>query len=110
MAHARVYAIADKYGVGLLKDLAKQKFALAVQTTNVANISSFIAAIEVVYTTTLGSDQGLRDCILRELKEFKQELRDSDDFMALFLSGLGDGEFAVEVIDAWAGLSRMRRE
>ncbi len=105
----RVYAIADRYGVGLLKDLAKENFATAITETRSADIDSFIAAIEVVYTSTLGSDRGLRDCLLPKLREFKQQLRDSDEFMALIIEGFGEGEFAVEVIDAWANLSRTRR-
>ena len=58
MAHASVYAIADEYGVGLLKDLAAGNFSLALK-----DILSLIAAIEVVYTSTLGSNRGLKDCI-----------------------------------------------
>lgn len=108
MADARVYAIADKYGVGLLKDLAKQNFATAITGTTAADIPSFIEAIRVIYTSTLGSDRGLRDCILPKLQELKQQLRDSNEFMDLMLSGLGDGEFEVEVIDAWCGLSQTR--
>lgn len=109
MADARVYAIADKYGVGLLKDLAKQNFATAITDTKAADIPSFIEAVRVIYTSTLGSDQGLRDCILPKLKQLKQQLRDSTEFMNLVLSGLGDGELEVEVIDAWSGLSQTRR-
>lgn len=105
MAHACVYAIADKYGVGLLKDLAAAKFSPALKEIRAADISDFIAAIEVVYTSTLGSDRVLRDFIRPKLIEFRQELRDSDQFMALFVSGLGEGEFAIEVLDAWTGLS-----
>lgn len=108
--HARVYAIADKYGVSLLKDLAKEKFASALKNTKVSDIPSFITAIEIIYTSTLGSDRGLRDCILPKMKEFRQQLRDNDEFMALTLSGFGDGEFAIEVIDAWSGLSKTRRK
>lgn len=109
VAHARVYAIADKYGVGLLKDLAQKKFTMAITKTRDTDIPSFIAAIKVIYTSTVGSDRGLRDCLLPKLEYYKQQLRDSDEFMALILSGLGDGELAVEVIDAWADLSRTRR-
>ena len=109
VAHARVYAIADKYGVELLKDLTKERFAMAITEARVIDIPSFITAIEVVYTSTLGSDRGLRDCPLPKLKEFKQQLRGSDEFMALILWGIGEGELAVEVIDAWADLSRTRR-
>lgn len=109
MAHACVYAIADKYGVGLLKDLAAAKFSLALENIRDADIPDLIAATEVVYTSTLGSDRGLRDCIKPKLIEFKQQLRDNDQFMALFMSDLGEGEFAVEVLDAWASLSQTMR-
>lgn len=110
IAHARVYAIADKYGVESLKDLAKAQFVTAIEDTTSADISTSIAAVEVVYTSTLASDRGLRDCIIPELKEIKQQLRDSDDFIALIVSGLGDGEFGVEVIDAWADMQQTRRD
>lgn len=59
MAHACVYAIANKSGVGLLKDVRD------------ADIPDFIAAIEVVCTSTLGSDRGLRDFIKPKLIEFR---------------------------------------
>lgn len=95
--------------MGLLKDLAKQKFATAIAKTQAADIPNLIEAIKIIYTSTLGSDRGLRDCILPSLSAFKQQLRDSDDFMALILSGFCDGEFAVEVIDAWSGLRQTRR-
>ena len=109
VAHARVYAIADKYGVELLKDLAKARFALAVGNTGATDIPSLVAATEVVYASTSSPDRGLRDCIMPKLVQFKQQLRDSDDFMALFASDLSDGDFAVEVLDAWAGLNPKRR-
>lgn len=108
MAHACVYAIADKFGVGLLKDLAAAKFSLALKDIRDADIPDFIAAIEVVCTSTLGSDRGLRDFIKPKLIEFRQQLRDSDHLMALFVSDLGEGEFAVRVLDAWTGLSAPR--
>ena len=105
VAHARVYAIADKYSVGLLKDLAVCNFELALENVNAAALPSFIAAVEVIYSTTLSSDRGLRDCIEPTLANYCQELRDSDEFMALIRSGLGDGDFAVEVMDIWSDMS-----
>lgn len=104
MAHACVYTIADKYGVGLLKNLAAAKFVVALHYIGFADIPEFIDTIEMVYTSTLGSDRGLRDYIKPKLNFFKQQLRDSDQFMALFMSDLGEGGFAVEVLDAWSGL------
>ena len=108
VAHARVYAIADKYGVGLLKDLAKARFELAMRDT--ADIPSLVAATEVVYASTPSSDRGLRNCVKPKLICFKQQLRDNNDFMAMFVSGLSGGDFAVEVLDAWAGLNPKRRD
>ena len=111
VAHARVYAIADKYGVGLLKDLAKARFALAVRNTVATDIPGLIAATEVVYASTPSSDRGLRDCVKPKLIEFKRQLRDSNEFMALFVSGLGGSrDFTVEILDTWAGLSPTRRD
>ena len=105
MAHARVYAIADKYGVGLVKDLAAAKFLLALENIRTTtDVPILIAATEVVYTSTLSSDRSLRECIGPKLYEFRQQLRDSDDFMTLFTSGLRDGDFAGEMLDCLAHL------
>ena len=108
-AHARVYAIAYKYGVMLLKDLARARFALAMNDTVATDIASLVAATEVVYASTPSWDRGLRDCIKPKLIEFKQQLRDCDDFMALFGSGLSGGDFPLELLDAWAGLNPKMR-
>ena len=98
-----MYTIAGKYGVGLLKDLAKARFALAMRDTVAMDIPSFIATIEVVYASTRSSDRGLRDCIKPKLVEFEQQLRDSNEFMALFEPGSSGGNFAIDVVDAWHG-------
>ena len=112
IAHARMYAIADKYSVPLLKDLAKERFATCLKNIESKGIQSldiptFANAIEIIYTTTLESDRGLRDAIIPIMIEFKTQLRASDEFMGLILSNLREGEFAVEVIDAFANLGRV---
>ena len=109
IVHPRMYAIAEKYGVTLLKDIAKEKFGTSlgdIQSKGVASldIPTFTTAIDVIYTTTLASDRGLRDAIIPIMTAFKTQLRASDDFMALIRGTLADGDFAVDVIDAWAGM------
>ena len=113
IAHARMYAIADKYSVPLLKDLAKERFATCLKNIESEGIQSldipiFATAIEIIYTTTLDSDRGLRDAIIPIMIQFKTQLRASDEFMGLILSNLQEGEFAVEVIDAFANLGRVK--
>ena len=111
VAHARMYAIADKYSVPLLKELAKERFATCLKNIESKGIQSLdiptlATAIEIIYTTTPDSDRGLRDAIIPIMIQFKTQLRASDEFMGLIMSNLGEGEFAVEVIDAFANLGR----
>ena len=111
IAHARMYAIADKYSVPLLKELAKERFATCLKNIESKGIQSLdiptlATAIEIIYTTTPDSDRGLRDAIIPIMIQFKTQLRASDEFMGLIMSNLGEGEFAVEVIDAFANLGR----
>lgn len=87
LIHTHVYVIADKYNIPLLKDLAKEKFAAALGMMDVLDVPSFVAAVEVIHTTTLTTESGLRGCLLLILKAFWQKLRDSDDFMNLICSG-----------------------
>ncbi|PVI05416.1 hypothetical protein DM02DRAFT_725114 [Periconia macrospinosa] len=59
--HAKVYAIADKYNVRGLKSEAMVKFADA--TCDCIVNKGFYDAIEVVYSTTMDTDHGLRDIV-----------------------------------------------
>ena len=109
ISHARMYAIADKYSVSLLKELAQEKFSASLKDIQSLDIPIFAAAVEIIYTTTLASDRGLRDAIIPTLIKFKAQLRASDLFMSLVVPGLGEGEFTVDVIDAFASLGRVTR-
>ncbi|KAK1948716.1 hypothetical protein LY78DRAFT_622784, partial [Colletotrichum sublineola] len=60
--HAKVYAIAEKYVIGGLKDLAVSKFRTAAETT--WDAGDFLDAASVAYTSTIETDWGLRDVIL----------------------------------------------
>lgn len=99
MVNVEIYAIAEKYDIRTLKELAKKKFESSVDFSN-ANMSDVSIIIEFVYRTTPSSDRGLRDIIAPYLTSLKTELRASDDFMDLIKNKL-DGDFAIDVIEAW---------
>ena len=58
---ASMYGLADKYGCKLIKNSIKSPFKAAVQKH--WNSDSFVAAAEIVYSTTPYIDRGLRDSI-----------------------------------------------
>ncbi|KAK2055578.1 hypothetical protein LY76DRAFT_628232 [Colletotrichum caudatum] len=60
--HAKVYAIAEKYVVGGLKDLAVTKFRTAAETT--WDTGDFLNAAREAYNSTIDTDRGLRDVVL----------------------------------------------
>jgi hypothetical protein len=61
-----MYAVADFYGVSGLKELANKKFRDAVRDYWDSN--DFAKAVEVVYTTTVPRDCGLRQVVMDVLK------------------------------------------
>ncbi|KAJ9137139.1 hypothetical protein NKR23_g9350 [Pleurostoma richardsiae] len=60
--HARVYALAEKYGIEALKALAVQKFKR--EAVLYWGSDDFLRAIEEVYTSTVDHDRGLRDQVV----------------------------------------------
>ncbi|KAG5660087.1 hypothetical protein KAF25_003609 [Fusarium avenaceum] len=101
--HAKVYQIADKYGIFVLKEHAKQKFRTAVKVD--WSTEDFSIAIELVYTTTPPEDRGLRDLIVETSNAnleklisrdgFCEALRTTTDFAAdlvPFTCGKGSGQ------------------
>jgi speckle-type POZ protein len=60
--HAKVYQIADKYGILALKESAKKNFSPAVMAG--WSTEEFPIAIDIVYTTTPSEDRGLRDLVV----------------------------------------------
>ena len=100
LVDAKMYAIGDKYGIDALKSLAKKKFSDALDAG--WDIVSFPEVIETVYTTTITSDRGLRDCLAPVLLEHKDDLHEHEGFIGLIKDKLSDGEFAMDVINAWA--------
>lgn len=103
--NASMYALADKYDVKLLKVLAEDKFAAALDRSQVAHIPDLVNAIKIVYTTTLSSDRCLRDCLKPIFKRCRDELFHTQSFMDLFKNGFADGELAMDTIRAWVDFS-----
>lgn len=64
--HTRVYALAEKYDIPSLKQLAKNKFEMAMACWY--DSPEFADAIEEVYCSTIDSDRGLRDVVLETFK------------------------------------------
>lgn len=102
LVNAHMYAIGDKYRIEALKGLAEEKFLQALDAG--WDIVSFPEVIVTVYTTTLPSDRGLRDCLMPVLVKHKRELHGHEGFNSLIKDKLSDGEFALDVIHAWANL------
>ena len=68
--HARVYALAEKFGISGLKALAKKKFELLIASSVDDLIDAgFVDALEEVYTTTVDSDRGLRNVVVHAFRK-----------------------------------------
>lgn len=74
--HAQMYALADKYGIHDLKDLAREKFAEAA--SNDWDGGGFPLAVQTVYSSTPDSDHGLRDVVVDTLSRHKKLLEKPD--------------------------------
>lgn len=101
--NGHLYALADKYGIKSLKQLARAKFEKCVARHTPHHIDLLPKVLEAVYTTTPASDRGLRDLLTPLLVRYKAELRADDHFVDLFKNRL-DGDFALDVLDAFGGL------
>lgn len=96
--NASMYIIGDRFDLGQLKDLAKEKFSAAlIERWDKENLSDLIRTI---YENTLPNDRGLRDCLVPTLLQHKKALREDETFMEVVQS---HGDFAVDLVDAWGG-------
>jgi len=64
--HATMYALADKYQVAGLGDLARDKFEKTLY--HHSNSEDFVNAVEIAYTSTPESNRGLRLAVLRAFR------------------------------------------
>ncbi|KAF5615980.1 ARM repeat protein [Fusarium sp. NRRL 25303] len=78
MFHAKVYQIADKYGIEALKRLAAMKYRTSVEAG--WEMDCFPEAIELAYTTTPPGDRGLRDIAVEIIFKRLGKLMTQDTF------------------------------
>ena len=79
--HTQVYALAEKYDIPALKQLARHKFEMSAACYYDA--PELADAIEYVYTSTVDSDRGLRDVILQLFRSHPQLANTQDIFAVL---------------------------
>jgi len=65
--HAKVYALAEKYGIPTLKAVALDKFKYEAGYFWLAH--DFLHAAEEVYTSTVEQDRGLRDIVVETIHQ-----------------------------------------
>jgi hypothetical protein len=63
--HAAMYALADKYHVEGLGDVAKAKFESCLH--HHVNSEDFVTAVQIAYSSTPDSNRGLRDAVVKAI-------------------------------------------
>lgn len=92
-----MYMTADRYGVNDLKELAREKFAAAIENGwSGDNLSDVVRTI--YESTSSAADSELRKRLMSTLQKHKKVLRDNEDLMKIVKT---HGEFAMDLIDAW---------
>ncbi|KAF2634523.1 hypothetical protein P280DRAFT_524035 [Massarina eburnea CBS 473.64] len=66
ITHAKVYAIAEKYGITGLKSLSKKKFASQIEVH--INSDELPEACQEAYESTIDTDRGLRDIVVQTFR------------------------------------------
>lgn len=72
----KVYAIADKYDIVALKELAKEKVSNWIETN--WTHSAFPALVREIYECTPGGDRGLRDVVVRIMTFHAETILEQD--------------------------------
>ncbi|KAG7007343.1 hypothetical protein G7Y79_00010g028440 [Physcia stellaris] len=108
LVNAKMYSLGDKYSIEALKELAEYKFSDALDAG--WDIVSFPEVIDAVYNTTPASDRGLRDRLTPVLLEHKEELHEHEGFNSLITGKLADGDFAMDVINAWTEFEKTKKK
>jgi hypothetical protein len=76
ITHAKVYALAEKYGIMGLKFLSRRKFASQVKQH--MNSAELPLAMQEVYDSTIDSDRGLRDIVIQTFRSNPELVRRQD--------------------------------
>lgn len=94
--NALVYAMAEKYEILPLKELAKQKTAEAMGRRN-WGLETFVDALDTVWSTTPQSDRGLRDKCIPFFLEHQHIIVSNKIFLEIVRN---NGDLAVDLIQA----------
>jgi hypothetical protein len=89
-----VYAIAEKYDIFELKELAKTKFLNQADTLMSSN--DYPEVIRTIYKSTPSTDRGLRDIVSRVCVTQVRELMENQDFRDVICSIC---DFGLDVLD-----------
>lgn len=95
MNNVLVYAIAEKYGIPELKDLAKRKFQTLASSKWPHD--DFHAVTEAIFSTTPDSDMGLRQIVMDICAEHFQDVLKDEESKAAFLD---NKDITATVLDA----------
>jgi len=100
-----VYAIAEKYGISKLKELAKTKFRN--QARSILSSSEFLAIIQALYSSTPSSDRGLRDIVSQICAPKGKIIAESPDLNGSILQV---GDFGLDLLRAVLDYENRRME
>ncbi|ORY18160.1 hypothetical protein BCR34DRAFT_583092 [Clohesyomyces aquaticus] len=68
LIHASMYALADRYGIPTLSEMAKGKFFDSLRDH--WDSEDFVEAVAYIYSSTPDSDRGLRDTVIAAFKQY----------------------------------------
>jgi hypothetical protein len=88
-----VYAIAERYDISELKELAKAKFLSQADT--LLSSHEFPEVVKTIYTSTLSKDRGLRDIVSQVCVKHVRELMEDQAFQGI-ISDVGD--FGIDIL------------
>ncbi|KAF2434669.1 hypothetical protein EJ08DRAFT_730382 [Tothia fuscella] len=76
--HVKMYSAGDLFQIPSFKDLAKQKFE--AQAEDMKNTADFLTAAQLAYESSLTSDRGLREVVVKVCAKNYDELESIDGF------------------------------
>ena len=88
-----VYAIAEKYGIAELKEMAKAKFQSRARS--LLSTKEFSEIIRELYRSTPSSDRGLRDIVSQVCAQQGRRIIDSPELNAIIVE---TGEFGLDLL------------
>ncbi|KAI4088817.1 MAG: hypothetical protein LQ344_005794 [Seirophora lacunosa] len=110
MNNAAVYALAEKYDIPALKNLAKEKFEARCRGFRWAD-ANLVVALEMVYSSTPETDRGLRDIMarvcLQHIDESSGKVLDAPQLQELMIK---EGALGVDVLVRAHAETRSLRE